>query len=77
MNYALKEANDTKLPQKEEKGQVLDFKEHMDKIVLKLETLKISTCLNMKQLREENDEVLNAATGNCITEIIEELDKLS
>ena len=56
---------------------MLDFKERMDKIFLKIETLKISTCFNMQQLREENDGVLNAATENGTTETIEELENLS
>ena len=35
--------SDTKLAQKEEKDQVLDLQEPMDKKILKLATLKIST----------------------------------
>ena len=46
---------------KEEKYQVIDFKERMEKKILKLATLKISTSLNMKQLREEHDEALNSS----------------
>ena len=45
--YALKEANDGNLDQKEEKNQLLDFQERMGKIILKLATLKISVCLNI------------------------------
>ena len=77
LNYALKEANDAKLPQKEEKGQVLDFQESMDKIILKIAILKSSTRLNMQQLIEEDDEALSATNDNGKTENIEELDKLS
>ena len=46
-NYALKEANYSKLSQKEEKYQVLGLQECMDKTILKLATLKISTHFNM------------------------------
>ena len=56
---------------------MLDLQEHMEKIILELETLKRSTCLNMHRLREEHDEALNAANENGTTENIEELDKLS
>ena len=52
LNYDLKEANDAKLSQKYEKFQVIDLQELMDKIILKLATLKSSVCLNMQQLRE-------------------------
>ena len=52
LHYALKEANDEKMPQEEEKGKLLDFQERMDKIILKPSTLKSSTSLNMKPLRE-------------------------
>ena len=50
-NYALKKANDEKLTHKEDKDQVIDFQEHMNKKILKLSTLKISTCLNTQLLR--------------------------
>ena len=60
LNYALKEANDEKLAQKEEKDQVFDLKERMKK-KLKLATLKISARLNMQRLREEHNEVLNSS----------------
>ena len=43
---------------KEEKEQVIDFQEHMDKKLLKISTLKISTRLNMQKLREEYNEAL-------------------
>ena len=62
---------------KEEKEQVIDFQEHMDKKLLKISTLKISTRLNMQKLREEYNEALNSAKENGTTETIEELDKLS
>ena len=64
LNYALKEANYAKLSQKEEKDQVLDFQERMDKTILKLSTLKTSARLNMQRLIEEHDEALNAAKDN-------------
>ena len=54
LNYALKEANYTKLVQKEEKDKVLDLKEKMEKTILKIATLKSYTRLNMQQLREEH-----------------------
>ena len=54
LNYALKEDNDTKLSQKEERGQVLDLQEHTETIILELATLKRSTCLNMQRLIEKN-----------------------
>ena len=60
--------------QKYKKYQVLYFQECMDK--KKLETLKSSTSLNMKQLREEQNELLNYTKDNGTTETIEELDKL-
>ena len=47
------------------------------KIILKLATLNSSTCFNIKRLREEHDEALNAAKDNGTKETIEELDKLS
>ena len=46
------EANYVKLAQKEEKDQVLDLQERMDKTVLKSATLKISVHLNMQRLIE-------------------------
>ena len=49
----------------------------MEKIILKIETLKSFTLLNMQRLREEHDEALNAAKANGTTETIEEIDKLS
>ena len=64
LNYSLKKADDTKSIQKEEKGQVIDFKELMDKIVLQLATLKISTHLNMQRLGEEHDKELNNSKDN-------------
>ena len=76
MNYALKEANDAKLAQKQDKGHVIYLKEKTDKTILKLATLKISTNLNMQRLREEHDEALNFSKDNGTTETIEELDKL-
>ena len=71
MNQALKEDIDVKLAQREERDQVLDLQEYMDKTILKLSTLKSSTRLNMQQLREEHDEALNAANDNGETETIE------
>ena len=71
------EANYVKLAQKEEKDQVLDLQERMDKKIIKPSTLKISTRLNIKKPREKNYEALNVATDNGTTENIEELDKLS
>ena len=53
-----------------------DLKELMDKTILKLETLKRSTFLNMQKLKVEHDGVLNAAKVNSTTENIEEPDKL-
>ena len=76
MNCALKEANDKKLDQKEEKDQVLDLHEQMGKTILKLGTLKISECLNIQKLIEEHNEALNASKDNGTTETIEELYKL-
>ena len=49
----------------------------MDKIILKLATLKSCTHLNMWGLEREHDEVLNVAKDNRTTETIEELDKFS
>ena len=60
----------------QEKDQVLDLQERMDKTILKLATLKSSARLNMQRLREEHNEALNAAKDNGATETIEELDKL-
>ena len=77
LNYALKEDNYAKLDQKEEKDQVVDSQERMYKIILKLAFLKSSTRLNMKKLREKDDEVLNDANYIVTTEAIEELDKLN
>ena len=48
LNYSLKEVKYEKLAQKEEKDQVIDLQEHMDKTFLKLSTLKSSACLNMQ-----------------------------
>ena len=48
LNYALKEANDAKLAQKEEKEQMINFKERMDKPPLKLSTPRRSNRLNLK-----------------------------
>ena len=63
LNYALKEANDAKLAQKEEKDQVFDLKERIKK-KLKLATLKISARLNMQRLSEEHNEVLKSSKKN-------------
>ena len=52
LNYVLREANDAKLAHKEEKYQVLDVQEHMDKKILKLSTLKSFAHLNIQQLQE-------------------------
>ena len=46
--YALKEANDVDLNQKEEKNQFLNFQEQMGKIILKIATLKISVRSNIQ-----------------------------
>ena len=70
-NYALKEANDAKLSHKQEKYQVIYLQELMDIIILKLSTLKISARLNMKQIREENNEAPDVAKDNGATEFIE------
>ena len=56
---------------------MLYLQELMDKIILKIATLKSPNRLNMQRLREERDEALNAAKDNGTTETIEELDKLS
>ena len=72
LDYVPKEANDTKLAQKEEKGPILDLKKRTKKI-LKLSTLKSFTRFNMQQLREEYDEALNSAKENGTTETIENL----
>ena len=64
LNYTLKEGNDGKLDQKEEKGKVLDLKERMDKTILKITTLKRYACLNIQRLIEENNEELNSAKEN-------------
>ena len=74
LNYALKEANDTILYQKEEKYQVIYLQE-LTKNNPKLATLKRSTRLNIRLLREEHDEALNAAKDNGTPETIEELYK--
>ena len=69
--YALKEANDVNLDQKEEKNQFPNLQEQMGKIILKLATLKISVRLNIQLLREEHDKDLNSANENGTTETIE------
>ena len=46
--YALKEANDGNLDQKEEKKQFLNLQERMGNIFLKIVTLKISVRLNIQ-----------------------------
>ena len=76
MNYSLKEDNDSKLSHKDEKYKVIDLKDHMEKKILKIATLKISARLNMHWLIEENDEALNASKENGTTKRIEELNKL-
>ena len=75
-NYALKEANDEKLDQKEGKYQVLNAQEWMVKTILKPSTLKSSTPFHMQKMIEEHDKGLNAAKENDTTETIEELKKL-
>ena len=60
LNYALKEANDAKLAQKEERDQVLDLQQRITKTILKQSTMKSFACLNIERLREEHDEALNA-----------------
>ena len=75
MKYALKETNDAKLAHKLENNQVLDFKEHMVKTILKIATLNRTVRMNMQRLREEYDEVLNATKENETKENIEEHDK--
>ena len=69
--YALKDANDGNMDQKEEKNQLINFQEQMIKIILKLATLKIPVSLNIRWLREEHDRELNAAKDNGTTETIE------
>ena len=56
---------------KEDKDQVIDLQEHMDKSILKLATLKKSTSLNIQRLREYYSEALNSAKNNGTTETIE------
>ena len=65
------------MAQKEEKGQVFDLKELMERKILRLSTLKSSTHLSMQRLREEHDKVMNYAKDNGTAETIEEIDKLS
>ena len=48
----------------------------MDRIILKISILKISARLDMKQIREENNEALDVAKENGATEFIEEFNKL-
>ena len=55
---------------------MLVFQERMGKTILKQETLKSYTCLNMQKLREEHNAVLNSDKDNGTTETIEQLDKL-
>ena len=51
LNYTLKEANDAKLAQKQEKDQFLNAQEQMSKTIQKIVTLKISGHLNIQELR--------------------------
>ena len=76
LTYALKEANDGNLDQKEEKKQFLNLQERMGNIFLKIVTLKISVRLNIQWLIEEHNKELNAAKDNGTIETIEKLDKL-
>ena len=48
----------------------------MDKTILKISTLKSSAHLNMKLLKGEHYEALNATKKNGTTKTIEENDKL-
>ena len=59
-----------KISQKEDKDQVLDLQETMDKTILKVSTLKSSTYFNVQLLREEHDEELNAAENNGATKFV-------
>ena len=68
LNYALKEANNEKLAQKEEKHQYLNAQEQMGKKILKLATLKSFAHLNMQWLREKHDKALNSDKKNVTTE---------
>ena len=52
----MKQANNEKLAQKQENDGVLDLQERMDKIILKVATLKSFARLNMQQLVEVHDE---------------------
>ena len=61
------------LSHKEERDQWVDLQEHMDKQILKVSTLNISTCLNTQQLKEEHIEVMNSAKDNGTAETIEKL----
>ena len=72
----MKQANNEKLAQKQENDGVIDLQERMDKIILKVATLKSSARLNMQQLVEVHDEVMNDSKDNGTTETIEELYKL-
>ena len=76
-NYALKEAIDAKLVEKEEKYQRIYFQERMDKTVLRLSTLDSSTYSNMQRVLDEHNEALSVAKDKGKIENIEELDKLS
>ena len=76
LSCKLQESNDLELTQKEEKEQMLYLQEQMDKLIIKLATLKSSTRLNMQQLRGEHYEALDASKHNGTKGTIEELDKL-
>ena len=74
-NYALRENNYSNWIRNRIRTKCLICKNAWKKI-LRLATLKSSARLNLQGLREEHDEILNAAKNNGTTETIEELDKL-
>ena len=74
--YVLKEANDVNQNQKEENNQLINLKQQMGKIILRLATLKISAHFNIQWMRADHDKELNAAKENGTWETIEYLDWL-
>ena len=73
LNYSLEEDNDSKVYQQEEKYQVVDLQELMDKTILKPAALNRSAHFNMQKLREEHDKSLDDTKDNGTTETIKNL----
>ena len=76
LDVALKEANDARLAEKEERSQVQDLQTRMDELILQLATLKSSSQMRIERLQEEHQEELKVAKESSSAEVVMDLLKL-